>query len=211
MSNVRSVEPISRGRQTSNTIVEAARDLFWEQGYHATSMREIAERAGVQPASLYHHFRSKEDLLEELMSGFMQELQREVVSAIGRAATPRERLAAAVRTHVRRHGLDQRAAIVADTELRALTGSRRERVVALRDSYEAIFRQLLADGVEAGTFHVRDLDVAARAILLQSTGVAVWYRESGRLPLAEVAEAHVELALGAVGSPPVRPLPGMAA
>lgn len=177
-----------------------ALELFWSRGYHATSMREIALAAGVQPASLYHHFGSKEALLEDLMTTFMDWLRGEVMHAVARATTPEERLGNAVRAHVLCHGRDQHGAIVADTELRGLGSERLERVIALRDSYEWIFRQLVIDGVKQRAFSVSDPNLATKALLLLCTGVAMWYREGGRLALDEVADVHVELALAMLGA-----------
>jgi AcrR family transcriptional regulator len=62
------LEPTTRGRgDTRQQILDAALDLFGEQGYDKTSLREIAERVGVTKAALYYHFRSKEDLLVALI------------------------------------------------------------------------------------------------------------------------------------------------
>jgi TetR/AcrR family transcriptional regulator, cholesterol catabolism regulator len=199
VSNVRSINRATEDT-TSGRIWGAAVDLFWERGYHATSMREIAERSGVQAGSLYHHYGSKEALLFEVMAAFMQELQGRVLDAVSRSIGPAERLAAAVETHVVAHGRHQREAIVTDTELRGLNGIRLERMLALRDAYETIFRQLLEDGIAAGVFDVPDPRVATKALLLQCTGVAVWYRENGRLGLDEIAAIHVALALRLAGA-----------
>lgn len=200
MSNVRSINRPEPG-STSARIWDAAIELFWARGYHATSMREIAERARVQAGSLYHHFDSKEALLEEVMSAFMHELRSRVLNAVSRATSPSDRLAAAITTHVVAHGLHQREAIVTDTELRGLSSDRLERMLALRDAYESIFRQLIADGVEAGEFEVPDVRITTKALLLQCTGVAVWYRDGGRLRLDDIAAIHVALALGLVRAP----------
>jgi AcrR family transcriptional regulator len=54
----------SRGEQTRSSILQAAHDLFVEQGYHGTSMRQVASRAGVALGGLYNHFPSKEAVFE---------------------------------------------------------------------------------------------------------------------------------------------------
>ncbi len=200
MSNVRSINRPAP-ETTSGRIWDAAIELFCARGYHATSMRDIAERAGVQTGSLYHHFDAKEALLEEVMSAFMNELRSRVLEALSRAASPADRLSAAVSTHVVAHGRHRREAIVTDAELRGLSGERLARMLALRDAYESIFQQLIADGVAAGDFDVPDVKIAAKALLLLSTGVAVWYREGGRLRLDDIAAIHVALALGLVRAP----------
>jgi AcrR family transcriptional regulator len=55
-------ESLSRGEQTRNAIIQSAHDLFLQQGYHGTSMRQIANQANLALGSLYNHFGSKEDI-----------------------------------------------------------------------------------------------------------------------------------------------------
>ena len=57
-------ESLSRGEQTRNAILQAAHDLFVQQGYHGTSMRQIAQQAGLALGGLYNHFPSKEAVFE---------------------------------------------------------------------------------------------------------------------------------------------------
>ncbi|MBA4380729.1 MAG: hypothetical protein C0393_08675 [Anaerolinea sp.] len=60
-------EPISKGEYTRRAILDAAYNLFIEQGFHATSMRQIAERAGLSLGGIYNHFASKEAIFSELI------------------------------------------------------------------------------------------------------------------------------------------------
>jgi AcrR family transcriptional regulator len=187
---------------TRDRIDAAAVEAFATIGYHATSMRRIAMDAGVQAASLYHWYPSKEELLVTLMRRFMDGITREVLAAVDEQSSPTRRLAAAVWTHVVYHGMHRRAAFVTDTELRALTGAHREEIMHIRDGYERVFLHLIRDGVQAGELHCRDPHIATLAILLQCTGVAVWYRPTGELTLQEIADIHVELVLTSLGARP---------
>ena len=65
-----SPEPSSRGEQTRSAILQAAHDLFVEQGYHGTSMRQVASRAGLALGGLYNHFPSKEAVFEEVFFAY---------------------------------------------------------------------------------------------------------------------------------------------
>jgi AcrR family transcriptional regulator len=190
-----------RGPQTRDTIHAAAIELFAQRGYHATSMRAIAAAAGIQPAAIYHWYSSKEAILVELQDEFMEELTERITAAMDRHDRPALRLAAAVREHVVYHGLHTKAAFVTDSEIRALTKGPRKALIAKRDDYEAVFRDEIRAGIEDGTLHSSDAEVATRAILLQCTGVDVWFDQNGSLPLERVADIHVELVLGSVGAP----------
>lgn len=79
---------------TVTRIIDAATELFYEKGYHGTSMREIAATVGIRPASVYNHFASKEDILFEITSGTMQEMLVGARSAITTAGTPEASFAA---------------------------------------------------------------------------------------------------------------------
>jgi AcrR family transcriptional regulator len=189
-----------RGPETREAIHEAALELFAKLGYHATSMRAIAAAARVQPAAIYHWYPNKEAILVRLQDEFMELLGERVVAAIARQDRPALKLAAAVREHVAFHGIHRRAAFVTDSEIRALGKRRRAALVARRDSYQEIFREQIRAGIADGTLRVSDPDVATYALLLECTGVALWFDPRGPLSLERVAELHVELVLGSVGA-----------
>jgi AcrR family transcriptional regulator len=187
-----------RGPETREAIHEAALDLFARLGYHATSMRAIAAAARVQPAAIYHWYSSKEAILVRLQDDFMERLTEQVVAAVARQDRPALRLAAAVREHVVFHGLHTRAAFVTDSEIRALTEGPRLALIAKRDDYQAMFAGMIRDGIRDGSLRTSDAHVATYAILLQCTGVALWFDAQGPLTIDEVAELHVELVLGSL-------------
>ena len=161
-------------------------------------MRAIASEARVQPAAIYHHYESKEAILVGLQDDFMQRLTEQVVAAVANHDRPALKLAAAVREHVIFHGLHQQAAFVTDSEIRALTEAPRLALIAKRDDYQAMFAGMIRDGIRDGSLRTSDVHVATYGILLQCTGVALWFQPSGPLRLEEVAELHVELALGSL-------------
>jgi AcrR family transcriptional regulator len=187
-----------RGPETREAIHRAAIELFGHRGYHATSMRAIAAAARVQPAAIYHWYPSKEAILIRLQDDFMERLTEKVVAAIDRHDRPALRLAAAVHEHVVFHGLHPLAAFVTDSEIRALTEGPKRALIAKRDDYQAIFNEMIRDGIRDGSLRASDAHVATYAILLQCTGVALWFDPRGPLKLEEVAELHVELVLGSL-------------
>ena len=191
-----------RGPETREAIDRAAVDLFAELGYHATSMRALAAAAEVQPAAIYHWYPSKEAILVHLQDDFMEQLTDRVVAAMEGQGQAAFKLAAAVREHVVYHGLHTSEAFVTDSEIRALTPGPRRALIAKRDAYQAMFGGLIGDGIREGSLHASDVRVATYAILLQCTGVALWFDPAGPLTLDEVAARHVELVLGSLGAEP---------
>lgn len=190
-----------RGPETREAIDRASTDLFARLGYHAASMRHIATRAGIQPGAIYHWYESKEAILVHLQDAFMADLTGDVLDAIGRHDGPAQQLAAAVRAHVRFHGLHRKEAFVTDSEIRALSPEPRGRLVAKRDAYQEIFLGLVEDGIRAGVLRSSDPRVATYTILLGCTGVALWFDPDGPRSLEEVAALHVELVLGSLRAP----------
>jgi AcrR family transcriptional regulator len=185
---------------TRSAIDEAALDLFARLGYHATSMRAIAAAAGVQPASLYHWYPSKESILVEMQDAFMDGLEAQLRAAMAEQPSPAFVLGAAVRAHVDFHGRHQREAFVTDTEIRALEPAAQSRLIARRDAYEKFIEDPIRAGVSAGQLACSSPKVATYAILLQCTGVALWFAPDGPLSLDDVCDVHVELVLGSVGA-----------
>ena len=194
--------PARRGGETRAAIDRAAIELFALRGYHATSMRALASAARVQPAAIYHWYSNKEAILVHLQDQFMEELTDRVRAAVEPQPTPALRLAAAVREHVVFHGLHRMEAFVTDSEIRALGDAARAELIAKRDDYQELFGELIRDGIRDGSLRCSDARVATYAILLQCTGVALWFDPAGPVRLDQVAELHVELVLGSLGGSP---------
>jgi hypothetical protein len=134
---------------------------------------------------------SKEELLERMMDESMSQLL-----APARAVTgdPAQRICVLVDLHVRRHARESQLCRVGDTELRSLSRTRRARIVALRDEYQAIWADAITSGVQSGAFVVPDASIAAMALIQMCTGVAHWYSPRGRLTLDQVSAAFVTMA-----------------
>jgi AcrR family transcriptional regulator len=188
----------ARGIDTRRAIDRAAVELFSKLGYHAASMRAIASAANVQPAAIYHWYPNKESILIHLQDEFMRELTFIVESAVSEQVGPVARFAAAIREHVLFHGRHQQEAFATDSEIRALSRQPRTALIAKRDAYQRFFRDLIVEGERLGVFHPADPDVATYAILLQCTGVALWFKAEGALSIDDVADYHVDLALGSL-------------
>ena len=183
---------------TEKRILDVATVFFYEKGYHATTMREVAARVGIKAGSLYNHFPSKEELLFQIAAGVMQDLLAGGREAVAAAGLPSEQLSALVRAHVVYHAEQRFRAKVADDQLNALGPERRALVVAVRDEYERLWRDVLDAGRTAHGWVVPDTPVVTFALTTMCTAVDVWYRESGRLTPGDVADVYEELVLGAV-------------
>lgn len=185
-------------------ILAAAVTLFERVGFHGASVRDIAAEADVTPASIYYHFRSKQEILQVIMVTILGQVIDETQQAVMSAgASPREQLGALVRTWVGFH-IDRRAeAFIGNSEIRSLDVEGRARIVALRDEQERLFRSVVETGVADGVFTTSHPREAARAVLNMGRAVVHWYRVEvdgpGAVSPAEMADRYAELALGTVG------------
>jgi AcrR family transcriptional regulator len=144
---------------------QAAR-LFAEQGYHGTSMEDLAGAMGVQKATLYAHVRSKEDLLHELARTGATAFH-EALDSIDERLPAVEKLRLALRAHLRVVSEQLDVATVFVREWRHLEPERRDEFVSERRRYEERIRALFAEGVEQSELRT-DLDVNAAALLFLS-------------------------------------------
>lgn len=180
-------------------MLAAAARNFTQFGYHGTSIRDIARDADVTPASIYHHFASKQELLREIMIRAMSDVISETrVALMGAGEEPAAQLSALVRAWILFHTQRQTDAMIGASELRSLDDLGYQIVVALRDEQERMFRDVITRGVSLGEFATPYPLEAARAVINMGYSVASWYKADGSVAPEEMAERYVELALGAV-------------
>lgn len=204
-----SAEEIGGYRPWSEVTPDAARRLlvaaveaFAERGYHATTTRDIAGRAGMSPAALYIHYKTKEELLHRISRiGHDKALEILDIAASGPGSAA-ERLDAAVRSFVRWHAAHHTTARVVQYELDALAPEHRSEIVALRRQSDAAIRRILADGVAAGEFFVPDVSGTTLAVLSLCIDVARWFSADGRRTPDEVGALYSGLVLRMVGARP---------
>jgi len=179
-------------------IRKAGIALFKRYGYHGTSVRQLADAVGMEAASLYHHFPSKQKLLADIFDRIMKELLEGQEQALAHDVGHEQRLRNFVRFHVLYHIDRQDEAFVSHSELRSLSTASRKRINAKRDHYEHTLRSFLAGGVEAGEFEIHDVPMMTIAILTMCSGVSDWFTGRGRLSADEVADEYAGIVLGLV-------------
>lgn len=186
--------------EAARKLLVAAVEAFAERGYHATTTRDIAGRAGMSPAALYIHYKTKEELLHRI-SRIGHDKALEVLStAADTGSTPSERLAAAVSSFVRWHAGRHDTARVVQYELDALSGEHREEIVELRRRSDAVVRGILHEGVESGEFDVPDVPGTTVAVLSLCIDVARWFNTRGRRTPDEVGALYADLVLRMVSA-----------
>jgi AcrR family transcriptional regulator len=182
-------------------ILDAAVDNFQRLGYHGTSMRYIARDADITVASIYHHFPSKQHILQDIMVRVLSDVistTRGALMSVG--SSPAEQLSAVVRAWILFHTSRRAEALIGASEIRSLDEGGHRLVVTLRDEQERMFRDIVGRGVTEGAFTTPYPREAVRAIINMGYSVASWYRPGGELTPQEMAERYAVLALGTVGA-----------
>lgn len=186
-------------------LLLGAVEAFAERGFHATTTRDIAGRAGMSPAALYIHYRTKEELLYQISRVGHERAVRILTDASDGGGSAAARLDAAVRAFVRWHAEHHMTARVVQYELTALGPEHYAEIVTMRRRTEEILRGMLADGVAAGEFQVADLRGTALAVLSLCIDVARWFRSGGPRTPEEIGALYAGLALRMVGAEPGPP------
>ena len=179
----------------SARIRRAAIALFRARGFHGTSVRQLAEAADMESASLYYHYPSKQQLLVDLFHHAMNELIEGAEQAIASQVDATARLRAAVLFHVHFHIHRQDEALISHSELRALIDPDRAAIIAKRDRYERLFRTVLESGREEGVFEFEDAALTSTAMLMMCSGVSDWFGGRGRLSAEAVAAGYADMVL----------------
>ncbi|WP_411083743.1 TetR/AcrR family transcriptional regulator [Streptomyces sp. cmx-18-6] len=188
--------------EAARRLLVAAVDAFAERGYHATTTRDIAGRAGMSPAALYIHYKTKEELLHRISKIGHDRALYVLEAEADRDGTAAERLAAAVRSFVRWHAERHTTARVVQYELDALGPEHRTEIVELRRRSDAVVRRIISEGVRAGEFDVPDVPGTTLAVLSLCIDVARWFNAQGSRTPDEVGALYADLVLRMVGAPP---------
>jgi AcrR family transcriptional regulator len=167
-------------RNTREDVVAAAGRMFAEHGYQGTSMRDLGKELGLLGSSLYAHVESKQDLLVEVVEEGARLFRASAENAVAAGGSARDRLARLIAGHVAVVLANREVVRTFLNEARMLDDAHRERVIAARDSYEAVFRGVIRDGITDGSFRP-DADPKLSAIFVLSALNAIerWYRSDG--------------------------------
>ncbi|MFD3584510.1 TetR/AcrR family transcriptional regulator [Streptomyces sp. NPDC058683] len=181
-------------------LLVAAVEAFAERGYHATTTRDIAGRAGMSPAALYIHYKTKEELLHRISRIGHDKALEILQTAARREGTAAERLADGVSSFVRWHAGRRTTARVVQYELDALGPDARAEILGLRRQVDAEVRGIIQEGVESGEFDVIDIHGTTLAVLSLCIDVARWFNVDGPRTPEQVGALYADLVLRMVGA-----------
>ena len=178
-------------------LVKLAAELFARKGFQATTVREIADEAGILSGSLYHQFDSKETIVDEVLRTFLEDLIARYRAALADAADARAALSQLV--SIGFHTLEpHRAAITVMQNdwnyLRSLPGDRFDYLVRAEDEVERMWMEQIRRGQASGQFRADVDPKLTYRMIRDGIWVAVrWFRPGGRLDTDALAEHYIKV------------------
>lgn len=190
-------------------ILWAAAEVLRHNGYDATTMKDIAAQVNLTAASLYHHFKSKDFLLLNVLEIGLDLTIAKLEPIVQSDRSHAEKLEQMIRSHIMSVTGNTAVGAAMVFEIRALlnvkaTGKngngasnqefvqRRDTFFERRDYFEGLFRNVIKAGIAAGEFRQVDHAIVAKAMLGAHNWVGIWYKDGGRLTGAQVADVMVD-------------------
>ncbi|MGW1953257.1 TetR/AcrR family transcriptional regulator [Streptomyces sp. NPDC001920] len=188
---------MSAAPERREEILAAAAEVFAAQGYRATTVRRIADEAGMLAGSLYYHFDSKESMLDEILSGFLDDLWARYDAVLAAGLGPRETVQALVTESFREIDRHHAAVAIYQKESKHLRNQPRfAYLVESQVRFEKAWLGTLERGVAERAFRA-DLDVRLTYRFLRDTVwvAASWYRPGGQHSPEEIARQYLSMVL----------------
>jgi AcrR family transcriptional regulator len=181
-------------------LLDLAATMFADRGLRATTVRDIADSAGILSGSLYHHFSSKEEMVDEVLRGFLDWLFERYQEIVATEPNPLERLKGLFMASF--EAIEDRHAqvVIYQDEAKRLSGQARFSYVEERNREQRkMWLDLLNQGIDEGYFRP-DLDVdLVYRFIRDTTWVSVrWYQPGGPLTAEQVGRQYLSIVLGGI-------------
>jgi len=177
-------------------LLEVAAKLFKHRGYAATSMRDLAAELGIEAASLYHHIKSKEEILETICFDLASKFSNVITEVNDIYFNAEEKLRTAIKNHVQIITQNTNQSAVFLHEWRNLSEPKLSEFMKLRDAYEKGIRVILKDGMNEDVFDDVDDKFASLTILSTVNWINEWYNPNGKMSTEEIAQKLSDFILG---------------
>ncbi len=172
-------------------ILKEATKIFAEKGYEVASLDEVANNLGVTKASFYYYFRSKNDILREIIGEAVREMKTAV--DIGETKlTSVQKLHELIRILVKNNTYSQERAKIITEQTDNLPMRNRETIKRRKKEVDTVLQKILQDGVSEGIFDIKDVQIASYAIIGLCGWAYHWYKPDRRLGSEQIAELFID-------------------
>jgi len=174
-------------------IVKAAAALFHEKGYKAASMRDLAERVGVEAASLYNHIRSKTELLHDICFNVANVFWEHISKVETSNAKPIEKLETLLRFHIKQMVENFEQVYISDREWRYLADPYLSNFQNQRRNYRKRFAVIIEQGITSGEINNIDASTAVLIVLHAVSGIESWHRSTHKISGEQLEENMITI------------------
>lgn len=177
-------------------LINTAAQLFKQKGFASTSMRDLAAEIGMEAASLYHHIKSKDELLEVICFDLADKLTTAIAEVNDIYFNAEDKLRMAIKNHVEILTQNIHFSTVFIQDWRHLTEPKLTEFRALRDAYEQGMRVIVQEGKNEDIFDDVDEKFAALTILSTLNWINEWYSPTGKMNAEQIAQKLSDFILG---------------
>jgi len=182
-------------RTPKGRLLAKAAKLFREKGYERTTVRDLAAAVGIQSGSIFHHFKSKEEILLATMREVIVFSTHRMRNMLSAADNPKDQVLALIRCEMEAiNGMTGNAMSVLVYEWRSLKPDNQTIILQLREEYEQIWLDTLNEAKSAGMIDA-DTFILRRYLMGAISWTTTWYDPKGPLTLEEMAREALLLAI----------------
>src|SRR5438874_4618891 len=194
---IRRGNPRLEGVDRRESILRASAEVFRRRGYNRSTIEEIAAELLLTKAGVYHYFRSKQEILEQLCDQAMGAAERAAEGAQAAGDGPAEQLSRMLGEYARSL-MEEPAFTVLMRHLDEVGEASLANLQRRRKGIESRFRMVVDEGARQGVFEVGDSRIAVFGMIGAINWIYAWYEREGRLPAAEVRSVLVSLAMNGI-------------
>ncbi len=180
---------------TRDDILDTAAQVFRKKGFHGASMADIAEALGVQKPSLYHHVKSKQEILLALLDRALDMLIEHIEKISSQNIPADQKLKQMIRGYLSALAENADLTAVLLFEHRSLDKKTHTRHVPHRDKFEALWRDVLMEGVKSKVFQIKDVNLTVRALMGVMNWTLTWYQPNGEKSIEQIADDYADFML----------------
>lgn len=177
-------------------LLAKAAKLFKEKGYERTTVRDLAAAVGIQSGSIFHHFKTKEEILMAVMVEVIVYSTSRMQAKLAEAESSEQKLLALIECELEAiTGLTGNAMTVLVYEWRSLKPANQKIILRLREGYEALWLDVLDEAKANGQVAAKDTYVLRRLLTGALSWTTTWYSRRGQMNIKELAQEALTLAI----------------
>ncbi len=181
----------SKNNSRKDVILKEGASLFREKGFGAASMRDLAEKVGIEAASLYNHIKSKNEILEAVCFNIANRFNAHLDEVESSNAHPIKKIETILRFHIQQMIDNHEEVIVSDREWKHLEEPYRSNFHTQRRNYRKRFTALIEDGIKKGEVKKIDASTAVIISLHAVNGIESWHRSTAKISAKELEDNMV--------------------